>query len=349
MHNEKINVAILGASGYTGAELFRLLSHHPYVNLVYLTGEKHANQYIEELFPHFRLINKSFKLIKIEEIDWLKIDLVFSALPHGLIQKIINEIPEKIKIIDLSSDFRLNDSYIYEQWYHHKHEAKEFLSNAVYGLTEINHKYIPSARLIANPGCYPTASLLPLIPLLYSKKIDPKNIIIDAKSGVSGAGREAKQTSLFTEISEGIHPYGISKHRHIPEIEQELSKAFGEKIQISFTPHLIPMNRGIYTTIYVQNAPSITSSDIDKELNNFYKKNEFVVVLPYNSVPSTRHVRGSNYCYISVCEDRVTNRTIILTVIDNLIKGASGQAIQNMNLTYNFKENLGLEAYPLFP
>ncbi|CAA0827616.1 Probable N-acetyl-gamma-glutamyl-phosphate reductase- chloroplastic [Striga hermonthica] len=262
---------------------------------------------------------------------------------------IIKGLPRSLKIVDLSADFRLRDVGEYEEWYGQPHKAQELQKETVYGLTEISRAEIQNARLIANPGCYPTSIQLPLIPLIKANLIEVKNIIIDSKSGVSGAGRGAKEANLYTEIAEGIHSYGVTRHRHVPEIEQGLSEAAKSKVTVSFTPHLMPMSRGMQSTIYVEMAPGASTEDLYEHLRSFYENEEFVILLKKNEVPHTRHVRGSNYCLINVFPDRIPGRAIIISVIDNLVKGASGQALQNLNLMMGIPENTGLLTVPLFP
>jgi N-acetyl-gamma-glutamyl-phosphate reductase len=254
-----------------------------------------------------------------------------------------------LKIVDLSADFRLFDTATYAEWYGHEHRAPELQREAVYGLTEIAREAVRSARLVANPGCYPTSAQLPLIPLLRSRLIDPDDIIIDAKSGVSGAGRAAREGSLYCEVAEGIHAYGVASHRHAPEIEQGLSAAAGRPIVVNFTPHLMPMNRGILSTIYVRLAAGATLGDLRAVLEQAYESEPFVRVLPDGSLPATRHVRGTNLCLIGLSRDRVAGRAILVSAIDNLVKGASGQAIQNMNAMLGLPETTALTHDAVFP
>jgi len=348
MASNKLRVAILGASGYTGAELVRLLSRHPQVAIVALTADRQAGKPAAEVFPHLQVKDLP-TLAKIDELDWGGIDFVFCCLPHGLTQEVIAKLPRHLKIVDLSADFRLFDVAAYATWYGHEHHAPDLQKEAVYGLTEINRDAVRKARLVANPGCYPTAAQLPLIPLLADKLIDADDIIIDAKSGVSGAGRDAKLGSLYSEVTEGIHAYGIASHRHAPEIEQGLSEAAGRSIVVNFTPHLMPMSRGILATIYVKMAPGVTVDRLRAALAERYRDEYFVRVLPNGAAPATRHVRGSNFCIMSVHADRVANRAILMSVEDNLVKGASGQAVQNMNVMAGFPEETALEQLPLFP
>lgn len=343
-----VRVAILGASGYTGAELIRFLLRHPRARIVALTGERAAGKPVADVFPHLAPYDLP-ALTKIADVDWSGVDFVFCGLPHGTTQEVIAGLPEHVRICDLSADFRLFDVETYAQWYGHAHKAPALQENAVYGLSEITREAVAKARLVANPGCYPTASQLPLIPLLQAGLIEIDDIIIDAKSGVSGAGRDAKQGSLFTEVADGIHPYSIASHRHAPEIEQGLSQAAGKDVLVAFTPHLMPMARGILATTYVKLKGNATADDLRDALRNAYKDEPFVKVLADGVAPQTRHVRASNLCLINVFADRLPGRAIIISAIDNLVKGASGQAIQNFNIMYGFEETLGLDLVPVFP
>ena len=346
--SKTINVAILGASGYTGAELIRLLLPHPHVKLTALTGDSQAGKEIGDIYPHLRFKGLP-KLVTVDEVDYKTIDLVFCCLPHGATQAVIAKLPEHLKIIDLSADFRLHDIDTYAQWYGHAHQAVDLQKEAVYGLTEIARAQVKNARLVANPGCYPTASSLPLIPLLKAGLIEADNIIIDAKSGITGAGRSAKQANLFAEINDGISAYGIAAHRHAPEIEQTLSSAAGKGLTVTFTPHLMPMNRGILSTIYVKLAAGKTAADLRKTLVSAYDKEAFVHVLPEGVAPTTHQVRGTNDCVMNVFADRIPGRAILISAIDNLVKGASGQAVQNMNVMYGWPEATGLQLTAVFP
>jgi N-acetyl-gamma-glutamyl-phosphate reductase len=344
----EVRIAILGASGYSGADLVRLLALHPAARITALTGERYAGKRMAEVFPHLGGLDLP-TLTKIDEVDWSDVDIAFCALPHGTTQAVVKTIPTHVKIIDISADFRLTDIDQYAQWYGHAHQAVELQGEAVYGLTELKRDAVRGARLIANPGCYPTSAQLPLIPLLKARLIDPDEIIIDAKSGVSGAGREAKQDSLFGEVSEGVHAYGIAKHRHAPEIEQELGAAAGREIRVVFTPHLMPMNRGILSTIYVKLTAGHTAADLRKTLADTYADEPFVRITPEGTAPATRHVRGSNMALIGVFADRVPGRAILVSAIDNLVKGASGQAIQNMNVMLQIPETTALSQIAMFP
>ncbi len=348
MTGNKLRVAILGASGYTGAELVRLLSRHPHVQIVALTADRQAGKPASEVFPQLVLTDLP-ALTRIDDVDWSGVDFVFCCLPHGLTQEVIAKLPAHLRIVDLSADFRLTDIEAYATWYGHAHLAPDLQKEAVYGLTEINRDAVRKARLVANPGCYPTAAQLPLIPLLEAGLIVADDIIIDAKSGVTGAGRDAKQGSLYSEVTEGIHAYGVASHRHAPEIEQGLSEAAGKPIIVNFTPHLMPMSRGILATIYVKLAPGATVDKLRETLNGRYGQEYFIRVLPNGGAPATRHVRGSNFVIMSVHADRVPGRAILMAVEDNLVKGASGQAVQNMNVMAGFAEETALEQLPLFP
>ena len=343
-----VRVAILGASGYTGAELMRLLLRHPHVRIAALTGERQAGKPLADVFPHLAPYDLP-DLVKIDQVDWSGIDFVFCALPHGTTQAVIAALPHTMKVADLSADFRLADVDTYATWYGHAHQAPDLQKEAVYGLCEVNRGGIRNARLVAVPGCYPTAAQLPLIPLLTSDLIEVEDIIIDAKSGVSGAGRDAKQGSLFTEVAEGIHAYGIASHRHAPEIEQGLSLAAGRDVLVNFTPHLMPMSRGILATTYVRLKPGVTAADLRTALAERYAGEPFVRLLPEGAAPQTRHVRGSNLCLINVFADRLPGRAIVISAIDNLVKGASGQAVQNFNLMTGAVETTGLDVVPQFP
>jgi N-acetyl-gamma-glutamyl-phosphate reductase len=348
MTEQKIKVGILGASGYTGSELVRLLVRHPKVEIALLTADRHAGKPMGDVFPHLaRLVLPD--LVSIEDANWAELDFVFCALPHATTQKVIAGLPEGLKVCDLSADFRLRDVATYAEWYGGEHQAPELQKEAVYGLTEAYRGDIADARLVANPGCYTTTSELPLIPLLEAGLISHEGIVIDAKSGVSGAGRSEKQSNLHTEVSEGIHAYGIASHRHAPEIEQELAVAAGKPVTVTFTPHLMPMNRGILATIYVSLLDGANAEDLRVALAARYDPEPFVHVLPAGRAPATRDVRGSNHCLIGIFADRVPGRAIIVSVLDNLVKGASGQAIQNMNVMCGLPETMGLEQEALFP
>jgi N-acetyl-gamma-glutamyl-phosphate reductase len=349
----KAKIGVLGASGYTGSELVRMLLRHPRSEIVLLTAERSAGKAMRDVFPQFSPFDLP-TLAPIEGLDWAKagLDLAFCALPHATTQKVLKDLLAQApatKVVDLSADFRLGDTAAYATWYGHEHHAPELQKEAVYGLTEIHRREIRHARLVANPGCYTTCAELPLIPLVKAKAIDLDEIVVDAKSGMTGAGRAAKEAMLFSEVSEGFHAYGVGHHRHMAELDQEFSLAAGREVVITFTPHLVPMNRGIYSTIYVRGKRGRTPQDLHAILLKFYAKEPFVHVLPFGETPQSRHVRGSNMTFIGVVKDRIEGRAIIMSTLDNLVKGASGQAIQNMNLLLGYPETLGLEQLALFP
>jgi N-acetyl-gamma-glutamyl-phosphate reductase len=294
------------------------------------------------------------KLQSIEGIDWVGagLDVIFCALPHATTQKVIADLldkAQKTKVVDLSADFRLHDAAAYAKWYGHEHHAPKLQREAVYGLVEVYRDKIRKARLVANPGCYTSCAQLPITPLLKAKAIDPDEIVIDAKSGMTGAGRSAKEEMLFSEVSEGIHAYGVGHHRHMAELDQEFSIAAGRKVVPTFTPHLMPMNRGILSTIYVRGTRGKSPEDLHAILLKYYANEPFVHVLPFGQTPQTRHIRGSNMTFIGVAKDRQPGRAIIVSALDNLVKGASGQAVQNMNLMLGYPETMGLEQVALFP
>lgn len=342
---KQIQAVILGASGYTGVELVRLLLQHPNVTISALVAESNAGKEMSELYSHLSHVALPI-LQKFDDITWGDVDVVFGCLPHATSQKLLASVPEHVKIIDLSADFRLRDTDVYEQWYG-EHYAKDLQNDAVYGLSEIYPDAIKEARLVACPGCYPTSMLLPLIPILTAKQCCPASIIIDSKSGISGAGRSAKVDNLFTEIEGGVKAYGVGGHRHIAEVEQELSDAYGESVTATFTPQVVPMHRGILSTIYL--GTDYDAKAIRKTLSDAYKGSPFVKICEEGYAPKTRDVVSTNQCWIGVFDDRVANRVIIISVIDNLIKGASGQAVQNMNLMFGLAEDMGLQATAVYP
>jgi len=338
------NIVILGASGYTGAELVRLLAGHPQMQISALSADRKAGMAYGDVFPHLRHIDLP-TLCKIEEIDFVGVDMVFCALPHATSQRVIKALPQHVKIVDLSADFRLRDVAEYAKWYGGEHAAVELQKTAVYGLTEYYRDEIRAARLVAGTGCNAATGLLPVLPLLEAGLIDPDEIIIDLLTGVSGAGRGAKEGMLHAEVSEGTHAYAIASHRHLGEFDQEFSKAAGQDVKVSFTPHLLPQNRGILATIYVKGEAEALHAALAQK----YADEPFVYVLPFGQAPATRHVRGSNYCHIGVAADRKAGRAIVFSALDNLTKGSSGQALQNANLMLGLDERTGLEMAPLFP
>ncbi len=341
---QTFNAAILGASGYTGAELVRLLHTHPRIEIVAMTADRKAGMTMGEVFPHLSHLPLP-KLTALDEVNWEGVDLAFCAMPHAAAQEVILKVPERIKVVDLSADFRLRDPAMFEKWYGTRHLSPEMQKEAVYGLPEFYREEMKTARLIAGTGCFVVTGLLPLVPLLEAGVIDPEHIVIDAKTGITGAGRSPSERKLFSEVTEGVDAYNIARHRHTSEFDQELSKAAGRPVVASFTPHLLPMNRGILATIYVHGE----ASRVQAALEARYAEEPFVQVLPLGSAPETRHVRGSNLCRIGVTADRQPGRTIIVSVLDNLVKGASGQAIQCANIALGLPETMGLEAAPLFP
>ena len=346
---ERLRIGVLGASGYTGADLVRLAACHPGVEIALLTADTHAGKSLGEVFPHLARLHHLPPLVKWQDADWSAVDVIFCGLPHGTTQEVVATLPTDKVVIDLSADFRLRDPATYAEWYGHEHRAKELQSEAVYGLTEFYRAEIAGARLIACPGCYPTAALLALVPIVTDRLVDSGQLIIDAKSGVSGAGRGVRQNSLFCEAGEGLRPYSIASHRHAPEIEQELALVAGCEVLVNFTPHLVPMSRGELVTIHVALAPDVQPEDLIDALARTYADEPFVHVLENGGVPGTQDVRGSNDCLIAVFADRIPNRAIVVATIDNLVKGSSGQALQNMNVRFALAETTGLEQLALFP
>lgn len=344
-----LKVAIVGASGYTGVELIRLLSNHHEVEIAAVTSEQNAGKNIASIFPSLsKVFEKTLEHLSIEEIA-SKADLIFTALPH---RKAMDVIPTFLnkgkKVIDLSADFRIKDSKTYGAWYE-EHKAPELLREAVYGLPELHRSEIKNARLIANPGCYPTSAILALAPLLKKGLVALETIVIDSKSGVSGAGRSATQDTHFPEVNEGFKAYKVGEHRHTPEIEQELSLLAGSAITISFTPHLLPVNRGIFSTVYASLKGNADEDSIISLYNKFYAEEKFIRVYQKGAFPNVSDVKGSNFCDIGIKLDKRTGRVIVISVIDNLVKGASGQAVQNMNIMYGFPEDEALKRIPYFP
>jgi N-acetyl-gamma-glutamyl-phosphate reductase len=318
-----------------------------------LTADRKAGQQMREVFPQFSPCALP-KLVSLAGLDWatLGLDLVFCALPHATTQKVIKELLAKaphIKVVDLSADFRLANPAAYARWYGDEHHAPELQKEAVYGLVEVHRESIRKSRLVANPGCYTTSAQLPLVPLIKAGAIDVDEVVVDAKSGMTGAGRAARENMLFSEVSEGFHAYGVGHHRHMAELDQEFSLAAGRAVTVTFTPHLVPMNRGILSTIYVRGVGGRSPQDLHTILSDTYRAEPFVHVLPFSEMPQTRHVRGSNMTFIGVAADRIKGRAIIGSALDNLVKGASGQAVQNMNLMLGFPETMGLEQIALFP
>jgi N-acetyl-gamma-glutamyl-phosphate reductase len=341
----KKRIAILGASGYTGAELVRLIATHPQMQIVALSGDRKAGMAMAEVFPFLRHMDLP-KLCKIDEIDFSKVDLAFCALPHATSQAVIKDLPRDLKIVDLSADFRLRDVAEYEKWYGQPHAAPELQAEAVYGLTEFYREDIRSARLVAGTGCNAATGQFALRPLIEAGCIDLDDILLDLKCGVSGAGRSLKENLLHAELSEGTHAYSAGgKHRHLGEFDQEFSKIAGRPVLVQFTPHLAPMNRGILASVYVKGDAKTVWSTLEAR----YALEPFIEVLPFGALPSTRDIRGSNFCHIGVVGDRVPGRTLVVATLDNLCKGSSGQAIQNANLMLGLEETAGLMLAPVFP
>ena len=339
------NVAILGASGYTGAELVRLIATHPSLTIVGLSGNSKAGMSMAQVFPHLRHLDLPV-LTTIEDMSFDGVDLVFCALPHATSQKVISALPKHLKIVDLSADFRLRDPAEYEKWYGKPHSAIEMQKDAVYGLTEFYRAEITQARLVAGTGCNAATGQYALRPLIAAGVIDLDSIIIDLKAAVSGAGRALKENLLHAELSEGYHAYAVGgTHRHLGEFDQEFSAVAGRPVHVQFTPHLIPANRGILATVYVQ-------GDVDEiyaTLTAAYAEEPFIVVLPKGEAPSTKHIRASNFCHIGVVADRISGRVMVIAALDNLTKGSSGQALQNANLMLGLPETEGLMLAPVFP
>jgi len=345
-----IRVGIIGATGYTGAELVRILSRHPEVELVALTTKSYAGKPYWEVYPHLYKYNRMTG----EEMDLpylLKAcDAIFIALPHGHAMPVALEAAGSgVKVIDLGADFRLADYRVYEQWYKVEHVARELLPEAVYGLPELHREKIKDAWLVANPGCYPTCAILALAPLLEKKLIDPGTVIIDSKSGVSGAGRGLSLGSHFSEVNENFKAYNVAAHRHTPEIEQELGKILGEEIRVSFTPHLLPVTRGILSTVYARLNNPVEQDELLELYNDFYREEPFVRVMPRGMLPQIKWVAGTNHCDLGLVTDPRTGRVIIVSAIDNVVKGASGQAVQNMNLLFGLPEDTALAGPGLYP
>ncbi len=347
--DKMIRIGIVGASGYTGVELARIITAHPQVELVLATSRKYEGKPLSEVFPNLRgmvdIVCENIPPDRLAE----RADLFFLAVPH---QTAMSYVPRLIeagkKVIDLSADFRLRDPAVYEQWYQ-PHSATEYLQEAVYGLPELYRDQIAGCRLVANPGCYPTSIILGLAPLLKKGLIDPATIIADSKSGTSGAGRGANVATLFCEVTDGFRAYKVGEHRHTPEIEQEVGRLCGRPVQLTFTPHLLPISRGILSTVYAMLSTEISHDEVARVYDDFYGTEFFVRVLRAGTAPATQYVRGSNFCDIGFKVDSRTGRIIILSAIDNIVKGAAGQAVQNMNLLCGFAEDLGLRHIPLFP
>lgn len=345
-----IKVGIIGSTGYAGGELVRILMGHKDVEIKWFGSRSYIDKKYAEVYQNmFQIVDAACMDDNMEELAE-KVDVIFTATPQGLCASLVNEeILSKTKVIDLSADFRIKDVDTYEEWYKMKHPSPQFIEEAVYGLCEVNRQAVKKARLVANPGCYPTCSFLSIYPLAKEGLIDMSTIIIDAKSGTSGAGRGAKVDNLYCEVNENIKAYGVASHRHTPEIEEQLGYASGEKVTLNFTPHLVPMNRGILVTAYASLKKAVTYEEIKEIYERYYNKERFVRVLSKDICPQTKWVEGSNYVDVNFKIDPRTNRVIMMGAMDNLVKGAAGQAVQNMNLMFGLPESEGLELVPMFP
>ncbi len=339
--NDSINIAIAGATGYIGLQLIKILSKHQKVKILYLCANKSAGKSIYIFDKKIKKKNLP-KITRIENINWNKVNILFTSLPNGEAQKIANHLPKHIKLIDLSADFRLDDYKLYKKWYGINHKCKKLINKSIYAITEFSRTHLDKYKIISCPGCYPTSVQIPLIPLIQKSAIKTKNIIIDSKSGYSGAGKNIKKKFRFKNLFNSVSAYGVGSHRHMAEIDQELSKISKNKVNVFFTPHLVPMFRGILSTIYLETQKKYNAKKIYKLLKNYHKNNYFVKVAKYNTPIGTGDIMNTNFCKISVCENRKKNKVIIITAIDNLIKGGSGQAVQNMNVAFKIKETMGL-------
>ena len=345
-----IKVGIIGATGYAGSELVRILLGHKDVEIKWYGSRSYIDKKYASIYQNFFQLVDANCMDDNMEVLADQVDVIFTATPQGLCASLVNEeILSKVKIIDLSADFRIKDVKVYEEWYKLEHKSPQFIEEAVYGLCEINREDVKKARLVANPGCYTTCSILTCYPLVKEGIIDPNTIIVDAKSGTSGAGRGAKVDNLFCEVNENMKAYGVATHRHTPEIEEQLGYACGEKITINFTPHLVPMNRGILATAYASLKKDVTYEEVKAIYDKYYADEKFVRVLEKDVCPQTKWVEGSNYVDVNFKIDPRTNRIIMMGAIDNLVKGTAGQAVQNMNLMFGLKESEGLELVPMFP
>lgn len=345
-----IKVGIIGATGYAGAELVRLLLGHREAKIVWYGSRSYVDEKYAKVYQNmFQLVDAKCMDDNMKEMA-SKVDVIFTATPQGLCASLLDEnILNKVKVVDLSADFRIKDVGVYEKWYGIEHKAPQFIKEAVYGLCEVNREAVKKARLVANPGCYPTCSFLSVYPLLKEGLIEPNTLIIDAKSGTSGAGRGAKVDNLFCEVNENIKAYGVAGHRHTPEIEEQLSLAAGKEVVINFTPHLVPMQRGILVTAYASLTKEVSYEELKAVYDKYYRDEYFVRVLEKDVCPQTRWVKGSNFVDVNFKIDKRTNRVIMMGAMDNLVKGAAGQAVQNMNLMFGLPETEGLEMVPMFP
>lgn len=345
-----IRIGIIGATGYAGGELVRLLLGHKEAKIVWYGSRSYVDRKYADIYQNmFQLVEDTCLDDNMEAMAE-QVDVIFTATPQGLCASLVNEdILNKVKIIDLSADFRIKDVKVYEKWYGIEHKAPQYIEEAVYGLCEINREAVKKARLVANPGCYPTCSFLSVYPMVKEGLIDPNTLIIDAKSGTSGAGRGAKVDNLFCEVNENIKAYGVAGHRHTPEIEEQLTRAAKEPVLINFTPHLVPMQRGILVTAYASLKKNVSYEEVKAVYDQYYGKEFFVRVLERDVCPQTRWVEGSNFVDVNFKIDPRTNRIILMGAMDNLVKGAAGQAVQNMNLMFGLDETEGLRMAPVFP
>ena len=345
-----IKAGIIGSTGYAGQELVRLLLQHPDAEIVWYGSRSYIDKRYADVFQNmFKIVDARCMDDNMDELAEAA-DVIFTATPQGLCASLVNEkVLSQTKIVDLSADFRIKDVAVYEKWYGIEHKSPSYIKEAVYGLCEINREDVRGARLVANPGCYTTCSILTAYPLVKEGLIDSSTLIVDAKSGTSGAGRSAKVANLFCEVNENMKAYGVASHRHTPEIEEQLGYAAGHPITISFTPHLVPMNRGILVTAYASLMPGVTDEQVREAYQKYYKDEYFIRVLEPGMVPETRWVEGSNYVDVAYKVDPRTNRVIMMGALDNLVKGAAGQAVQNMNLMFGLEENTGLKSIPVFP
>lgn len=345
-----IKVGIIGATGYAGGELVRILTGHKEAEIKWFGSRSYIDQKYASVYQNmFQIVDATCMDDNMEKLA-SQVDVIFTATPQGLCASLVNEnILSKVKIIDLSADFRIKDVATYEKWYGIEHKSPQFIEEAVYGLCEINREDVKNARLVANPGCYTTCSILTAYPLAKEGIIDMSTLIIDAKSGTSGAGRSAKVANLYCEVNENMKAYGVATHRHTPEIEEQLGYASGENVVLNFTPHIVPMNRGILATEYAKLTKDVTYDEVKAIYDKYYANEKFIRVLEKNVCPETKWVEGSNYVDINFKIDPRTNRIIMMGAIDNLVKGAAGQAVQNMNLMFGLKESEGLELVPMFP
>jgi N-acetyl-gamma-glutamyl-phosphate reductase len=345
----KTRVGIIGATGYTGVELLRLLLRHPEVEVTALTSQKYAGVPIDQVFPSLmKHLPLKCEELNVDQIS-KKADFIFTAVPHKTAMEVVPLFYRQgKKVVDLSADFRLKDAAIYEKWYQ-KHTSADLLPESVYGLPELHREKIRNAKIVGNPGCYPTGALIGLIPMVKKGLISLESIVVDAKSGVSGAGRDLVLESLFCEVNEGVKAYKIFAHRHTPEIDQELSQIVQKEIKVTFVPHLIPMDRGILSTIYVRLIKKMKTEELLNTFQDAYREEPFIRVYPKGKLPNTKDLRGSNFCDIGVIVSEPDDRAVIVTAIDNLVKGASGEAVQNMNIVLGYPETMGLDVLPLFP